>query len=157
MTRLGALKFLMRAVALVMGVGFGLSHLFFPSAYFRLLGQRAFDGADPMQVCLANLIGVLIIALCVGFWLAASDPVRNRAVVIVFLVTSVLLVPVYFYHLVFTRAIGGWEWLVGLAVAAMALFSGVVQARSHHHAHLDDGRVDADFPCSPASCARLAV
>jgi hypothetical protein len=114
------LKTLMRATAVVIGVGLGLSHLLFPAKYFTILGQGNYDAGDPFHSFLANVAGALLIALCVGLWIAASDPVKNRVVIVMFLVACVLIVPVFLYHLVFTRAVGGMEWLNPLAVGALA-------------------------------------
>jgi hypothetical protein len=111
MNKMTVLKLLMRFLALVMGIGFGLSHLFFPSRYFGWMGQSNFNVFDPFQLFLANVAGVIVISLCVGLWIAASDPIRYRVVVIMFIVAGTMMVPVFFIHLVFTTAISGWEWL----------------------------------------------
>ena len=118
------LKLLMRALAVGMGAGFGLSHLFFPGGYFSFLKQSAFNARDPFQIFLANMVGVTVIALCVGFWIAAKDPVKYRVVVIQFFVCALLTIPVFFYHLV-TGALGGWEWLnlVFLIAATCAVYA----------------------------------
>ncbi|MCZ7583230.1 MAG: hypothetical protein M5R36_07775 [Deltaproteobacteria bacterium] len=53
------------------------------------------------------------------FFLASFDPVKNRLIVLVFIVAGALTVPVYLFHLLWTRAIGGWEWLILVGVAAL--------------------------------------
>ncbi len=119
MTKEQALPILMRGTAIAMGASLGLSHLFFPTWYFHLLGQTNWDGADPFHRFLVHVIGVLVLALCAGIWHAARDPRRYRLVIGQFFIASALIVPVYLYHLVFTGAIGGMEWLVLVGVVAL--------------------------------------
>lgn len=112
------LPILMRGTAVAMGLTLGASHLFFPEAYFEALGQKNWDGEDPMQLFLAQVVGVLVAALCVGLWFAASDPRRYRLVIAQFFVASALIVPTYLYHLV-SGSIGGVEWLILLGVLVL--------------------------------------
>ncbi len=124
MNKINQLKWLMRILSLAMGSGFGLSHLFFPAAYFGFLSQTQFDPGDPFQIFLANMVGVVVIALCVGFWIAAQDPIKYRVVIIQFFVCAGLTIPVFFFHLV-TGTLRGWEWLnlAALIAATWAVYA----------------------------------
>ncbi|MCB9475833.1 MAG: hypothetical protein H6684_15815 [Deltaproteobacteria bacterium] len=113
------LSILMRVIAVALGVGFGATHLLFPARYFALLGQTGYDAADPFHLFLAQCVGVVIVALCVGIWMAASDPAKYRLALVQFLVAGVLTVLVFLFHLLVTGAIGGLEWLSVLAVAVL--------------------------------------
>ncbi|MBZ0270605.1 hypothetical protein K8I61_01100 [bacterium] len=121
MTAAAKLSALMRVTAIAEGAALGVSHIVFPARWFSWLSQTGFDAGDPFQMFLANMVGVLVVTLCVGLFIAARDPARYLVVVDMLILGGVLTVPVYLVHLVVSGAIGGWEWGVFAAVIAMTV------------------------------------
>jgi hypothetical protein len=115
--RLKALRFVLRLVAVFQAAFWGTTHLFWPAWYLRSIGADAARATDPLVLLFMNEIGVLVLGLAVATWIAASDPVRHVALVLVLCAVGVGSVCVSLWHvLVKGFAFGEWTTIVAIGV-----------------------------------------
>ncbi len=101
----------MLRLSAVFQVGYwGLSHLFFPGWYLRSIGLVDL-AADPGPTLLfMHEIGVLTLGIGLVTWLAASDVVRNFAIIAMLYVVGLGSVATSLYHILFQNMASG-EWV----------------------------------------------
>jgi hypothetical protein len=115
-TRLTLLRWVLRLVAVFQALFWGTTHLLFPAWYLRSIGADPARAADPLVLLFMNEIGVLVMGLAVATWIAASDPVRHVALVVVLYAVGVGSVAVSLWHvLVKGFAFGEWSTIVAIA------------------------------------------
>ncbi len=68
-----------------------LSHWFYPGWYHRLLGFESFDRS------LVTVIGTTGFVVVLNIFMAAYDPVRNRGMILILIVFSVVMAGTYLY------------------------------------------------------------
>lgn len=94
-----------------------LSHWFYPEWYHRLLGFKDFDRS------LVTIIGTTGILAVMNIFLAAWDPIRNRAMLLILIVFSVAMAATYFY-LIQTKGFPRLEYLnMALSIANAGILS----------------------------------
>lgn len=81
-----------------------LSHWFYPQWYHRLLGFETFDSA------LVTIIGTTGLVVVMNIFFAARDPIRNRAMILVLIIFSVVMAGTYFF-LIQTRGFPQREYV----------------------------------------------
>lgn len=68
-----------------------LSHWFYPDWYHRLLGFESFDYS------LVTIIGTTGLVVVMNIFMAAFDPVRNRAMILVLIIFSIAMAGTYLF------------------------------------------------------------
>ena len=87
-----------------------LSHWFYPGWYHRLLG---FDDFDPSLVTIIGTTGLVVV---MNMFVAAIDPIRNRAILAILITFSIAMAGTYFF-LIQARGFPGREYFnVGLLI-----------------------------------------
>ncbi len=99
-----------------------LSHWFYPEWYHRLLG---FTDFDPSLVTIIGTTGVLAV---MNIFLAAWDPIRYRATIVILIVFSILMAATYLF-LIQTKGFPRLEYLnaalsIANAIVLSVLFPG---------------------------------
>jgi hypothetical protein len=123
--RLTVLRWLLRLVAVFQALFWSATHLFFPAWYLRSIGADVARANDPLVLLFMNEIGVLVLGLAIATWIAASDPLRHAALVLVLMAVGVGSVCVSLWHiLVKGFAFGEWTTVVAIGVQ-LALVAGL--------------------------------
>jgi hypothetical protein len=116
-TRLTLLRWILRLVAVFQALFWGLTHLLFPAWYLRSIGADPERAADPLVLLFMNEIGVLVLGLALAVWIAATDPVRHVALILVLYAVGVGSVAVSLWH-VLVKGFAFGEWTTIVAIAA---------------------------------------
>lgn len=116
-TRLTLLRWILRLVAVFQALFWGLTHLLFPAWYLRSIGADPARAADPLVLLFMNEIGVLVLGLALVAWIAATDPVRHVALILVLYAVGVGSVGVSLWH-VLVKGFAFGEWTTIVAIAA---------------------------------------
>ena len=116
-TRLAALRWVLRLVAIFQALFWSATHLFFPAWYLRSIGADVTRADDPLVLLFMNEIGVLVLGLAIATWIAASDPLRHVALILVLMAVGVGSVCVSLWHvLVKGFAFGEWTTIVAIGI-----------------------------------------
>lgn len=108
------------AFSAVLQVGYwSLSHLFFPQWYFHSIGGSGLVMEQRFVLLFMNEIGILILGISFATFLAALDPIRNFAIVLMLYVVSLGSILVSLVHICFLHMAQG-EW-VTVSVLAVQL------------------------------------
>ena len=109
------LPVLMKAIAVILFLLWGLTHLIKPEWYLvTVMGIDQYIFNDTYDSWSANLIGVLNVAFAITIWRASYDPIRFKIVIDMILMVSVGTVIVMVYSLL-VRDLSQLEWInVGL-------------------------------------------
>ena len=110
-----------------------LSHWFYPAWYHRLMGFDSFDAS------LVTIIGTTGLVPVMNIFMAARDPIRNRAMLAILITFSVAMAGTYFF-LIQTQGFPSREYfnitlLVGNAVILTALYPGDDCAPGKEYSH----------------------
>ncbi len=116
------LPLILKILAVVLFVYWGLTHLIYPEWYLRtVMGITQYNPNDAYDVWSANLMGVLNVSLAIAIWRAAADPRKFRLVVDMVLMVSVGTVIVLVFSILL-RGISPREWLnVAMILAAIVV------------------------------------
>jgi hypothetical protein len=116
------LKWLLVLGGVVQIVYWGISHLFFPGWYLESIGMKAL-ASDPGEVLIfLHEIGVLAVGFGIATILAARDPVKHFAIIVVLYVVGVGSVLTSLYHILFQgMASGEWATVVLITIQLVLL------------------------------------
>lgn len=116
------LPVIMKILAVVLFVYWGLTHLIYPEWYLvTVMGIHQYDPTNAYDVWSANLMGVLNAAFAITIWRAASDPVRFRIIIDMILLVSFGTLFV-FVHSILLRGISPKEWYnVALIIGSIGI------------------------------------
>jgi hypothetical protein len=114
-TRLTLLRWVLRVVAAFQALFWGATHLAFPAWYLRSIGADPTRASDPLVLLFMNEIGILVLGLAMATWIAASDPLRHVALIVVLYTVGVGSMAVSLWHvLVEGFAFGEWTTIVAI-------------------------------------------
>jgi hypothetical protein len=100
----------------------GVSHLFFPRWYLQSVGLNELAQDPGSTTVFLNEIGVLAAGMGIASILAAFDPVRNFAVIVVLYIDGIGSMAVSLYHILAgTMASGEWVTVILIAVQIVLL------------------------------------
>jgi hypothetical protein len=112
-TRLALLRWVLRLVAVFQAVFWSATHLFWPAWYLRSIGADPARAGDPLVLLFMNEIGVLVLGLAIASWIAASNPSRHIALILVLYAVGVGSIAVSLWLvLVMGFAFGEWTTIV---------------------------------------------
>jgi hypothetical protein len=93
-----------------------LSHLFFPQWYLHSVGMNTL-AANPGDVLIfMHEIGILTVGIGIATILAAFNPVKNIAIIIVLYIISFGSILISLYHILY-KGIAGGEWMTVIIIA----------------------------------------
>lgn len=88
-------------------VFWGLTHLFFPEIYLKIIGKpKSFLTQE--NLLMINDLGGMVIALGIALWFAAKDPVKNFLVVLIFYISGIISMAATAYHIIYRQASDEW-------------------------------------------------
>lgn len=115
------LPLILRLLAIVLFVYWGLTHLIYPEFYIvRLMGITQYDPTNAYDLFATNLLGVLNVALAITIWRAATEPARYRIIIDMVLMVSIGTVAVFVFSIV-RRGISQLEWLNAALIVLSAI------------------------------------
>ena len=97
------LKFIMRASALVEVAYFTASHWFFHVYFFNTLGIYGDDLNSLFVINQLKLIGAMALGIATITWVAASDPLKYRAIIQALLFMGSVVVAIFIYDVVTSK------------------------------------------------------
>ncbi len=105
----------------VVQIGYwGISHLFFPGWYLGSIGLTDL-AADPGETAIfLHEIGVLAAGMGLATILAARDPIKNFAIIVVLYAVGIGSVLVSLYHILFQGMAAG-EWATVILISAQLI------------------------------------
>jgi hypothetical protein len=113
--KLTILKVYLRVLGIFVLFWWPLSHWFYPEWYHRLMGFHDFDRS------LVTIIGSAGLVVVVNIFAAATDPIRNRAMLGILITFSLAVAGTYFF-LIQTQGVPSREYLsIALIVNAGVL------------------------------------
>lgn len=124
MKNIEALKIFLRMSAIFQLLWWGLSHLFYPKWYHDFIGIKGIDFSQGLAAAAINEIGILTLGIAFATWLAASDPVKNKAIIKVIYFVGIGSIVVFSYHMIFNGFPKGWlinVFLIGLQLVMMTI------------------------------------
>jgi hypothetical protein len=99
-----------------------LSHLFFPKWYLQSVGMVELAKNPGPALIFMHEIGILTLGIGLVTMLAAKDPVKNFAVIVMLYVVSVGSVATSLYHILVNHtASGEWATVVIISVQLVIL------------------------------------
>ena len=101
-----------------------LSHWFYPEWYHRLLGFQDFDGS------LVTIIGTTGLVVVMNIFVAARDPIRNRAMLVILITFSIAMAGTYFF-LIQTRDFPTREYFNMTLLIANTMILAALYPRGH--------------------------
>ncbi len=100
----------------------GLSHLFFPKWYLSSVGMIELAKNPGPSLIFMNEIGVLTLGVGFATVLAAKDPVKNLAIILMLYMISIGSIGTSLYHIVVNHtASGEWATVVIISVQLIIL------------------------------------
>lgn len=108
--RLIILKIFLRLSALFQILYWSLSHIFFPKWYLNSIGVTNLDIHKGFALLTMNKIGILTFGIAIATFWAASDPIKNFAIIIMIYIISIGSILVSAYHLIM-KSFTGYECL----------------------------------------------
>ena len=118
------LKWLLVLSGVVQICYWGLSHLFFPEWYLRSIGMDNLAANPGETLIFLHEIGVLAVGMGVATILAARDPVKNFAIIIVLYIAGIGSVLTSLYHILFGGIASG-EWLTVCTITVQMILLSV--------------------------------
>ncbi len=115
--RLTVLRWVLRIVAVFQALFWSVTHLFFPAWYLRSIGADEARAQDPLVLLFMNEIGVLVLGVAIATWIAARDPVRHVALIVVLYVIGAGSMVVSLWH-VLVKGFAFGEWTTIGAIGA---------------------------------------
>ena len=94
----------------------GLSHLFFPQWYLQSVGMNALAVNPGETLIFMNEIGVLTFGIGIATIIAAFNPVKNIAIIIVLYIISIGSILTSLYHILF-KGIASGEWMTVIIIS----------------------------------------
>jgi hypothetical protein len=88
----------------------GISHLFFPQWYLHSVGINGLAENPKDVLIFMNEIGILTIGTGIATILAAFNPVKNAAIIIMLYIVSFGSIFTSLYHILY-KGIAGGEWM----------------------------------------------
>jgi hypothetical protein len=88
-------------------VYWGVSHLFFPQWYLRSIGLSVLASEPGETLLFLHEIGILAIGIGIATILAAWNPIRNFAIIIVLYILGIGSMAVSLYHILFQNMASG--------------------------------------------------
>lgn len=96
-------KIVLRSAAVIEAGYFTASHWFFHAYFFNALGIHGAELGSAFVISQLQLIGALVLGFALLSWIAASDPLKYRAVVQVILLIGCLCTSIFVYSVVTGR------------------------------------------------------
>ncbi len=109
MNKKGILKWLLILSGIFQIAYWGISHLFFPQWYLQSIGLNDLAVNPGPTTVFLNEIGILAIGTGIASILAAFDPIKNLAIIIVLYVNGVGSIFVSLYNILIGKMTSG-EW-----------------------------------------------
>ena len=97
------LKFIMRASALIEVAYFTASHWFFHVYFFNALGIYGDDLNSLFVINQLKLIGAMALGIATITWVAASDPLKYRAIIQALLFMGSVVTAIFIYDVVTSK------------------------------------------------------
>jgi hypothetical protein len=110
------LTWYLRLLALITMFFWGGSHLFFPVWYLENIAHKPASFLTPQNILLVNEIGGLALAMGIVMWIAAKQPVKNFAVIVMFYLAGLSSLSVTLYHILVRQASQEWSHVIMLVV-----------------------------------------
>lgn len=98
----------------------GLSHIFFPQWYLQSVGMYSLALNPGDTLIFMNEIGVLTIGLGLATILAAYNPIKNIAIIIVLYVISTGSILTSVYHILL-KGIAHGEWVTVIIIGSQLI------------------------------------
>ncbi len=114
------LKWLLVISGVVQIVYWGISHLFFPSWYLQSIGLTELAENPGDTLIFLHEIGVLDVGMGIATILAARDPVKNFAIIVVLYIAGMGSVLISLYHILFGGIASG-EWVTVCVISVQMI------------------------------------
>jgi hypothetical protein len=106
--RLQILKWFLRISALIQISLWGITHIFFPEWYLRVIAGKSPDLITDFNILIINEIGIMSLAFGIATWLSSKDPVRNLNIIIMLIIASVGSISVTLYQILIRQTSQEW-------------------------------------------------
>jgi hypothetical protein len=120
MKRIILLKWFLKLSAISQIGYWGFSHLFFPGWYLRSIGLNELAANPGSSLLFIHEIGILTLGIGIATWLAANDPIKNIAIIVMLYVVSLGSIATSLFHIFYHKVAAG-EWTTVMIISVQVV------------------------------------
>lgn len=125
MSRSGLLKYLLIFSGIFQIGYWGVSHLFFPQWYLQSVGLTDLAANPGSTTVFLNEIGILTIGTGIASILAAFNPIKNIAIIVVLYINAIGSIFVSLYNMLIGKMASG-EWITVVVILIQVILLSIL-------------------------------